>query len=117
MCFPRLFALGKRQLSCALWMTRPQRIDATIFLLPPGHGRTPVTKYAVDFLSSASARPFVDDRTDIRWQRIRHNIFGVCHGEPEATQIVVLVVVAIPAAVVLDQLEFQPYAAGNFQRL
>ena len=52
-----------------------------------------------------------------RRQRIGDGILGDGDREAEAAEVVVLIVVAVPAAVVLDKLEREPHAAGRFERL
>ena len=74
-------------------------------VLPVGDGRSPVAEHGA---ACAGVRSFGRDGEDLahgRGQRVGHGASAVGHREAEAAEVVVLVVVAVPAAVVLHQLE------------
>ena len=114
---PRRLALYKRKLRRSLRMALPQRFDPPILLLPFGHGRPPIAEQRRRLLGRSFRGRYLHDRAHIRRQRIGNRILGRRHREAEAAQVVVLIVVAVPAAVVLHELEREPHAAGRFERL
>ena len=99
-------------------MTLPQRLDPPIRFLPLGHGRPPVAEHASPSARRALGGWHRQDRRARRPAADRPTAFSARGDrEAEAAEVVVLVVVAVPAAVILHELERQPHAAGSFERL
>ena len=99
-------------------MLLPERLDPVVGLLPLGHGRPPVAEDG-----RRLGRRSACSRGMARISRTlcgSGSAVGVRRGrdrEPEAAQVVVLVVVAVPAAVVLRRVERQDRARRERDRL
>ena len=91
-----------------------KRFDPAVLFLPFGHGRPPIAEHAIDLLGRSLSGRHLQNRADIARQRIGNGILRRRDREAEAAQVVVLVVVAVPAAVILRELEREPHA---FRRL
>ena len=113
----RLITLKRDELSCSDRMLAPECLDAIVGLAPPGYCRPPVAEDTLSLLSGSVLTRCRENVPDRGRHRVRSGTRVRSHGEPEATQIVVLVVVAVPATVLLDELEREPEPFFALERL
>src|SRR5262245_14578964 len=98
-------------------MLSPEGLDALVGLLPVGNRRSPVMK---DRRFLGRRAPIARDGECVSdalraWVGLRTGAGG--QGNTQPTEIVALVIVAVPAAVVLRQVNGQQRAAGMVDRL
>src|SRR5690606_36147164 len=105
------FARGERVLRSSRRMLLPELLDLVVRCLPIRNGSSPVAENRCLFARRPLGRRFSNRGTHRCRERIGLGTLGARHGESEAAQVVVLVVVAVPAAVVLGEAELQSYAA------
>ncbi len=100
----------------AFGMLPPERFDRVVGLFPLGNRRPPVAEDR----GNLGRRPLFprdrQDLADVLRQRIGRRVRRVGDRQAEAAQIVVLIVVAVPAAVLLAEGKRQHRAAGKGDR-
>src|SRR5579875_351076 len=112
----RLLTCLQHQLRRSFRMLLPQCLNAFVGLLPFGDGCAPVTKNG-PFLGWRSLRGRDSEEiADVLRQWISLGIGVISEGKAEAAQVVVLVIVAVPTAVVLYQMERQHGTFGETDR-
>src|SRR5262245_40097080 len=103
----RVFAFTQEQLRRAFGMPAPQIGDLLVGLGEFGDGRSPVTE---DRLNLGLRAAFARDRKYLayaRRQRVGDGVWRSCDRKPHQPQVHVLIVVAVPHAVVLLQVKSQ----------
>src|SRR5262249_8668815 len=113
----RFLTGAQDQLRRAFWMLFPKLLDLGVGILPLRDARPPGAENGF-FLGGGSAlgrhrKQF----SHAGWQRIGDGLFVVGHRKAETAEIVVLIVVAVPAAVVLRELECQQANLVEIERL
>ena len=92
-------------------MPPPQLIDPCVDIGPVLYRRTPIAENLARLLGRAVARGNPKKLPHLRGQRIGGGVRIRRHREPKAPQVMVLIVVAVPAAVLLADVERQDRAA------
>src|SRR5262245_15557999 len=98
-------------------MLLPEGLDSVVGFFPVRDGRPPVAEDRGCLRRCALVARRLEGFADGRRQRIGLDVCGAGYAKPEAAQVVILVVVAVPAAVILREAEFELRAALKLQRL
>src|SRR5436305_1713756 len=91
-------------------------VEPGIGLLPVGHRRPPVAEHGRDLGGGPLLPGYHQDLTDTGWDWVGDGVRGTRDRQPEPAEVVALVVVAVPAAVILSQVERQDRAAREGNR-
>src|SRR5262245_40500847 len=98
-------------------MLGPEVFDSRVRVVPFRDGRAEIAEKSVGLGGRGLGAWHRKRATHVGGQRSGSRIGSGRHRQPEAPQIVVLIVVAVPAAVVLDQVHFELDSLGERNRL
>src|SRR5438874_10810926 len=117
MCFARLFARQQGQRSRAVRIFFPKVIDLCVRLFPIGHCGSPITELGGDLEWRALFSRDFEHVADFLRQRIGfHGATGGSRADAEPAEIVVHMVIAVPAAVILTQADAPEDVIGQRDR-
>src|SRR5215469_9168803 len=110
-------ALIENKLGGTLGMLAPERSDSVVFFLPFGLRRPPIREDGLLLKRRTLRAGNGENRANSGGEWVGDGVFCVRDGKAEAAKIIVLIVVAVPAAGVLAKIERQDRAAIVLNRL
>ena len=108
-------AFRQNQLERSFGVLAPERGDGVVFRLPFRNGGAPVAEYRADLRGRALFTRNAQDFAHILRQRVGHGAGRGGNREANAAQVVVLIIVGVPAPVILLQAKTQnrPVRVGH----
>ena len=97
-------------------MLFPQCFDSVVGLLPLGNGRSPITEEGPVLVRCPFLFGNRQNLPDPFGQRVGHWILGGRDRKPKTTEIIVLIVVAVPASVSLAEMNGEQCSVGMRNR-